>query len=467
MDRRPAAQTLAGRNPGCRACAPARLCGLRDDGGAFRSYAGPNRRGPSFEAAISVGSMFEGQIRFIGRHDRQYKLAGVRIVLDGVEHVISELAEVAGRGSFVVGPEDARQVCRPVVNPVAIVDDRGSLLRKAIFDHCRAWLPRAAIPARVMFVDEIPTGGSGKKAHAALRAILERSRHVSTGLGGLPETNSIEARLASFWREQLAANHQLAEAIHLEDDVFALGATSLDAVAVLEQIERTYSICLPDGQIFLRRSIARQAGGYPSGARERFKLKARRMSRLVVAFRPRARSAGFRGVRAAVFAPPGYHSDAFFAVKLAANSSRGIRLFAPSTADFGGKRLTKPTLPLRWSTPSTRSNHSWEIAPPRAFVGFSISRLVGVAGRGANFVADGFESIPIVNFDGGPAHLYYPYPTHILLWRREPRRFLNKRETAHARKCSCCTVQRGVGTRININIFRSPTTGLLARRRYI
>ena len=68
-----------------------------------------------------------------------------------------------------------------------------------IFDHCRAWLPRAAIPARVIFVDEIPTGGSGKKAHAALRAILERSRHVSTGLGGLPEANSIEAEVASFW----------------------------------------------------------------------------------------------------------------------------------------------------------------------------------------------------------------------------------------------------------------------------
>ena len=70
--------------------------------------------GPFFRTGDLGWVDADGQIRFIGRHDRQHKLGGVRIELDGVEHVISELAEVAEVAAFVVGPEGLRQVVAAV-----------------------------------------------------------------------------------------------------------------------------------------------------------------------------------------------------------------------------------------------------------------------------------------------------------------------------------------------------------------
>jgi non-ribosomal peptide synthetase component F/acyl carrier protein len=358
----------------------------------------------------------EGQIRFIGRHDRQHKLAGVRIELDGVEHVISQLREVAEVAALVVGPKGALQVAA-AVKPSAFVDDRPRL-REKILDHCRAWLPRAAIPARLIFLDEMPTGGSGKKAHAALRAILERASHVAIGVGRLPEANSIEARLAQFWREQLAANQQPVDAIYLEDDVFALGATSLDAVAVLEHIEENFAISFSDDQIFLRRTIASQAEAVraavaitqapcaPNLAQKRVKISLSRA----------AKAPG--GSQGLVFAPPGHHGGAYFAGKLAANALEEFDIWS-SSGDFGGKRMDVADVALEVVDTICEAIIRGEIALPRALVGFSISAwLAWLIER--QMVASGFGSIPIVNFDGGPTHLLSDYkgPSHTM-WREK------------------------------------------------
>lgn len=358
----------------------------------------------------------KGQMRFIGRRDRQHKFAGVRIELDGVEHVISQLAEVAEVAALVVGPEGARQIAvavQPSTIPIA-----PSLLRKAILDHCQSWLPRAAIPARVIFVDEMPTGSSGKKAHAALRETIDCRPHVATGLDDLPEENSIEARLSSFWQERLAANYQHVEAIHLDDDVFELGATSLDAVEVLEQIESTYAISLPDDQIFLRRSIASQADAIRAVLADAQALSAPNVTRGRVKFRLSRSAQASGGSQGIVFVLPDYNGDAFFPGKLAANALEEFEIWSLAS-DTGGKRMDEGDVAFEVVDSIYEAIVRGEIALPRALVGFSISGwLAWLVER--RLVADGFGSIPIINFDGGPAHLhqYYPSPSYAA-WREK------------------------------------------------
>lgn len=70
---------------------------------------------------------------------------------------------------------------------------------------------------------------------------------------------SVEAQLAEMWGEILVSNGFPDTAIHLEDDVFALGATSLDTLLMAEQIAEHYGIAVADDQMFLRTTIASQA----------------------------------------------------------------------------------------------------------------------------------------------------------------------------------------------------------------
>ena len=112
------------------------------------------------------------------------------------------------------------------------------------------------------------------------------------------------------------------------------------------------------------------------------------------------------------------HGGAFFYASVSSPPMllEGIRHLVPSTADFlAGKRLDEADLALEVVDSIYEAIVRGEIAPPRAFVGFSISGWLAWQVE-RQLVADGFESIPIVNFDGGATHLYYPYPTHIA-WR--------------------------------------------------
>jgi acyl-coenzyme A synthetase/AMP-(fatty) acid ligase len=115
--------------------------------------------GPFFRSG-DLGWIDErGEVHFLGRNDRQVKIAGVRVELDGVEHVIDRVPGVEQVGAIVVEANGAARVVA-VVQSAPAVADRGAL-RDRILAYCREWLPRAAIPANVVFTDAMPTGGSG------------------------------------------------------------------------------------------------------------------------------------------------------------------------------------------------------------------------------------------------------------------------------------------------------------------
>src|SRR5437763_4758397 len=145
-----------------------------------------------------------GEVQLAGRNDRQVKMAGVRIELDGIEHVIDRVPGVEQVGAVALNPQDTPRLIA-MVQPSHAVTDRAAL-RTAILAHCRDWLPRAAIPANVVFVDAMPTAGSGKKSHRALVAMLEGSSEPADGADDrpLPEAGTLEAAIASVLGELLA-----------------------------------------------------------------------------------------------------------------------------------------------------------------------------------------------------------------------------------------------------------------------
>ena len=376
--------------------------------------------GPFFRVGDFGWTDEQGQARFIGRGDRQHKIAGIRIELDGIEHVVSQAPGVDEVAALVTGPEFARRVAA-VIKPAQGVADLAAL-RDAILSHCRAWLPQAAIPSRIKFVEDMPTGASGKKSHAALRDLLAQEDSANAERGGLPAPGSMEEQIAAFWQARFAGDQRRVEAIHRDDDVFALGATSLDAVAVIEDMEEAFGVRLDDELIFVRPSMAGQAQAVRAAASEESAAAPADGQGVVIEFRT-VRAAQTPGAsQGLVLCLPGFDGGAYFAGIMAAEGFESFDIVVAS-CDLGGRVMDEIELPFAIAEALCEAILRGDIARPRVLVGFSISGwLAWLVER--NLVARGAAPIPIVNFDGGPLHLFYEH------WRGEAYRLWKEKAAA-------------------------------------
>ncbi|MGW7268246.1 amino acid adenylation domain-containing protein [Streptomyces sp. NPDC054842] len=163
----------------------------------------------------------DGSVEWLGRRDAQVKLRGFRIELGEIEHALRRLPEV--RQAVVLHrtdlPGEPALVAYLVVHgPQAPAPEE---LRRAL----RASLPAYMLPARFVFLDEMPVNRSGKIDKRALplpAAELDRdeSQYVA------PST-AAERILAEIWREVLGLSR-----IGVHDDFFRIGGSSLSTVRV-------------------------------------------------------------------------------------------------------------------------------------------------------------------------------------------------------------------------------------------
>ena len=114
----------------------------------------------------------DGELRLVGRADDQVKLGGFRIDLGDVATVLRGHEAVSEAEALAVPGDDGVPVLaafvvarEPAGHPAAL---QASLRR-----HCAAHLPLRALPARVVVLDRMPVGPTGKRDRARLRALLD------------------------------------------------------------------------------------------------------------------------------------------------------------------------------------------------------------------------------------------------------------------------------------------------------
>jgi len=137
-------------------------------------------------------------LEFVGRIDRQLKLAGVLVAPEELE---ARLREVAGVGDALVVAEQVGNRERLVAYYVAAAD-----LGTGPRDHLASRIDPRALPARFVRVDELPRSPTGKRT-----ATPDRTRGA----------------LAEIWTELLGVVPRP------DDDFFALGG---DSLAVIEHV---------------------------------------------------------------------------------------------------------------------------------------------------------------------------------------------------------------------------------------
>ena len=197
----------------------------------------------------------------MGRVDRQVKLQGNRIELSEIERVLNSSPGVARSALLVVGESvELRHLVAAYTagatptSPAQLV----ALLREQ--------LPPSAVPARIVAVDRIPLGTTGKVDEAALLALIDsteadeeaREQHraavtatrvgvenaLSAFAGSPPKLlvdatappesiSETEAQLTAIWRQYLPNAR-----IGRDTNFLAIGGTSLLALQVSAQVRR-------------------------------------------------------------------------------------------------------------------------------------------------------------------------------------------------------------------------------------
>ncbi|GAA3134928.1 hypothetical protein GCM10010466_27220 [Planomonospora alba] len=200
-----------------------------------------------------------------GRIDDQVKVAGFRV----------ELGEVQGRlarhplvnHAVVLAPADEEGTRRLV----AYVEPAGpGLDDERLRSWLREWLPDYMIPARIVFLDAIPVGPTGKADRSRLPAVAfsqdatgDTAGDTSGGTGGdtagktaghTAPRDETERRLAAVTAEVLGAAR-----VGVHDHFLDLGGHSLAAARICARIEREFGVHVPLTAFLSRPTVAELA----------------------------------------------------------------------------------------------------------------------------------------------------------------------------------------------------------------
>ncbi|CAM5296798.1 non-ribosomal peptide synthetase [Streptomyces purpurascens] len=181
----------------------------------------PLDRLPGTSRAYRTGDLVrigdDGQLRHLGRADGEFKISGHRVHPAEVESVL--VTHPGVRDAVVVG-----QVLGDGTRRLSayVVPDGPAPATASIRDRLRAVLPAAMIPSAVAFLDRLPRTSSGKIDRKALATPDEQSAVAHS---------SLERTIADVWHHMLGVT-----AVSAQDDVFDLGAQSLQAIQVANRL---------------------------------------------------------------------------------------------------------------------------------------------------------------------------------------------------------------------------------------
>ncbi len=214
----------------------------------------PLKRGDRLYRSGDLGKWSSnGELYYLGRADSQVKIRGFRVETGEIE---GQLIAMAGIQAAVVTPIENRETD---VSLCAYIVAEAPLPEQDIRNHLRQHIPEYMIPAYFQFIDKIPLTANGKINRNALpQPSLDASAYA-------PPRNSIEAGLVEIWESILGSKGRGKRTVGIDDNFFALGGHSLNAVALVSGIHKKFHVDIPLVEIF-NRPVIRELGEVIAGA---------------------------------------------------------------------------------------------------------------------------------------------------------------------------------------------------------
>lgn len=170
-----------------------------------------------------------GEIDYLGRRDRQYKINGVRIDLAEIEEVIQQV--VPGIKQTYMAVKENRIYCWVTSD---IRKKENDLIKKV-----STRVPAVMVPTRIIQIESLPLNGNGKTDEKRLFRDLLVQENIIDDRDISPEQRKAEKYLKNTWAQILNIN---TENINFESDFKKLGATSLQimelGVKILQDLNK-------------------------------------------------------------------------------------------------------------------------------------------------------------------------------------------------------------------------------------
>ena len=209
-----------------------------------------------------------------------------RVEADGYLFLAGRIKEIINRGGEKISPREVDEVLldHPAVATAvtfAMPDARlgeeiaaaivlragAAVTEQAMMEFAAARIAEFKVPRRIIFVDEIPKGPTGKVQRIGLARQLGIESSVSAPvLPSLPSDrplNGDEAALASIWREVLNVL-----SVSANDDFLLLGGDSLLATQVISRVQSRMGRTLPIIAFFISPTLASVAAAITSAVPE-------------------------------------------------------------------------------------------------------------------------------------------------------------------------------------------------------
>ncbi|GGT43696.1 hypothetical protein GCM10010271_54660 [Streptomyces kurssanovii] len=187
----------------------------------------------------------DGQIRYLGRIDNQFKLRGLRIEPEEIEAALTDVPGVAEARVLPVHDESSGEQALAAVCVAA--DPEGapdvSALRRALGETLPAYL----VPSRYRFVAQLPLTTNGKLDRQAAARLFDTPPAATAA--GEPAAAPAPAP-AAVPDADAQVRRAVAEVLGVEEldgdaDLFDLGATSFTMIRIAQEIERLTGTALP------------------------------------------------------------------------------------------------------------------------------------------------------------------------------------------------------------------------------
>ncbi len=190
----------------------------------------------------------DGLIDYLGRFDDQVKIDGHRIEPGEIERVLANFAGVSDcRVLALTAPAGQKRL-------VAYIVASDELRTQNLKERLAGLMPGFMIPHHMMFVEALPLNANGKLDRSALPDPF-RTEGQSVQIGMNPGTAARGTTLiAEGWQTVLGQSVTSADL-----NFFDAGGSSLDAVKLLEWLEKRLNRTLEPTFVFAHATIRRQA----------------------------------------------------------------------------------------------------------------------------------------------------------------------------------------------------------------
>ncbi|MCP5047459.1 MAG: non-ribosomal peptide synthetase, partial [bacterium] len=177
----------------------------------------------------------DGTLDLMGRNDRQIKLLGIRIQLEGVENVLKQHPLV--KEAVVIKKESSAFNQWLYAYITTAEEDRGTVeetVTAEIEQYLSDRLPSYMVPSQLVALEEIPRTPTGKIDYSLLTNMDEKTQSY------LAPQSDEEQKLHGLWARMFEL-----EKISVTDNFFNLGGNSLNVMNLISTIHREFDIRIP------------------------------------------------------------------------------------------------------------------------------------------------------------------------------------------------------------------------------